>query len=143
MSEEAEKRKLTEFSSFMGDLPSVAQKFWDAVAGPIFELSISLIVVFFALGGDKQVEDKISTQATGISSTQIPQIDVYGIKAVIPIAVLILLLGIAQGNSKLLRVIGAAIPGQLVPNRCNLLLRYSTPLEIGEAWQYNPKLGNI
>jgi hypothetical protein len=135
-----EKRKLTEFSSFMGDLPSVAQKFWDAVAGPVFELSISLIVVFFALGGDKQVEDQISAQVTGISP---PQIDVYGIKAVIPIAVLILLLGIAQGNSKLLRVIGAAIPGQLVPNRRNLLMRNAAPLEIGESWQYNPILGSI
>jgi hypothetical protein len=141
--EVVEKGKLTEFSSFIADLPSVVEKFWNAVARPIFELSITLIVLFFALGDDSKVENQISTQLNAIPSLVESSKDIYGIKALIPVAVLIFLLGIAQGNSKLLRVIGAAIPGQLVSERSNLLLTYTSPKDIEEAWLYSDKLTKI
>jgi hypothetical protein len=135
-----EKRKLTEISSFIGDLPSTVQKFWSGVAEPFFELSIALIVVFFVLGGDKKIEEAISTQLS--AAPQISLGDSYGIKALIPVAVLIFLVGIAQGVSKLLRVIGSAIPGQLVPNRISLFLKNGKPSEVAEAWQYT-QLGTV
>jgi hypothetical protein len=142
-----EKRKLGEISSFISDLPSAVQKFWSGVAEPFFELSISLIVVFFALGGDKPISVPLSavTQGPleGSSSIKALMSDGYGVKALIPVAVLIFLIGIAQGVSKLLRVIGAAIPGQLVPHRANLMIKWATGPEIIEAWQYNPKLDTV
>ncbi|WP_316202986.1 MULTISPECIES: hypothetical protein [unclassified Bradyrhizobium] len=137
--------KLKEISSVIADLPVVVQKFWSAVAEPLFELSISLLVLFFALGGDNKVENAVSAQLIAIP--KMTPDDTYGIKALVPIAVLILLIGIAQGNSKLLRVIGMAIPGRLVQDRTMLLIHGAklngSLLELGEAWQYNPRLGDV
>jgi hypothetical protein len=82
------------------------------------------------------------TSLSGVYTSS-PPADSYGIKALIPLAVVIFLLGIAQGNSKLLRVIGGAIPGQLVSDRTSLLLKSARPAQIGEAWQYNDRLGNL
>jgi hypothetical protein len=135
------KPKLTEISSFMGDLPFAVQKFWNAVAQPLFELSISLVVVFFTLGGYEITQGSFSAQANAIP--RLCPDNTYGIQTLVPLAVIVFLIGIAQGNSKLLRIIGAAIPGQLVPNRAALLMQNASQLEIVEAWQYNSNLGDI
>jgi hypothetical protein len=135
------KPKLTEISSFMGDLPFAVQKFWNAVAQPFFELSISLVVVFFTLGGYEITQGSFSAQANAIP--RLCPDNTYGIQTLVPLAVIVFLIGIAQGNSKLLRIIGAAIPGQLVPNRAALLMQNASQLEIVEAWQYNSNLGDI
>jgi hypothetical protein len=137
-----EKRKLTEISSFIADLPTAVQKFWNAVAGPLFEFSIALVVVFFAMGGDQKIGGAVSSMQLA-ANPPVPLNDPYGIKILIPVAVLIFLIGIAQGASKLLRVIGAAIPGKLVPDRTFLLARYAPAFEIVEAWQYNPRLKRL
>jgi hypothetical protein len=138
MAEGAEdKRKLSDISSFIADLPATVQKFWSGVAEPFFELSIALIVIFFALGGEKPIpipRDAMSQSAEIKALIS----DGYGVKALIPVAVLIFLIGIAQGVSKLLRVIGAAIPGQLVPDRASLTMQYAPPLELIDACRYNP-----
>jgi hypothetical protein len=96
--------------------------------------------VFFVLGNDEKIGNTISTQLNTVR--EISPGDGYGIKALIPVAVLVFLVGIAQGVSKLLRVFGSAIPGQLVPNRTSLFLENAKHPDIVEAWRYT-ELGTI
>lgn len=129
-----------EISSFIADLPPVIAKFWAAVAGPLFELSIALFVLSFSIGGYRGTQLKIAGQLNKLPSSMI---DSYGLKPVVPIIIIILLLGAAQGTSKVLRSIGAAVPGQLVPDDVKLLVENSTPNLIAEAWEYNAKLTSL
>jgi hypothetical protein len=136
---EGDERRLTEVSSFVSDLPAVVQKFWTAVAGPLFELSITLIVLFFALDAGGEFEKNIQSLGTALLSPP-PILDSYGLKSLIPIAVVIFLLGIAQANSQLLRVVGASTPGRLIPSRRRLYLKYASAEDISEAWTYDHHL---
>jgi hypothetical protein len=139
--------KLAGFSSFIADLPSAVQKFWNAVAAPIFELSITLIVLFFAVGDKNAVQNAVQnavpSELKSLSYPQATDHDTYGVRLLIPIAFLVLLLGVAQANSTFLRAVGAMLPVKLVPKGLNLVLTKVSPVIVVEAWQYHPKLTSV
>jgi hypothetical protein len=41
-----ETANIKEVSSFLSDLPTAVQRFWEGITAPLFELSISLVVGF-------------------------------------------------------------------------------------------------
>jgi hypothetical protein len=105
-------------------------------------LSITLIVLYFALDGGGEIEKRIQGLEGAFSSP--PAIlDAYGLRTLVPIAVAIFLLGIAQANSNLMRIVGAAVPGRLVPDRRHLFLKYAPPKDIVKAWAHAPKVASV
>jgi len=90
-------------SSVIGDLPGVIAKFWAAVAAPLFELSDSLVAICYALGvgWDELNRTNVSTHLLpGEDAAKL--LETYGLRSLLPIAVFVLLLGIAQTNAAII-----------------------------------------
>lgn len=142
------------------ELPNQVREFWRATGVPIVELTICIVVLSWCAGvglGDitNRLEAPLcvspNVQATGISSMASqanavkeesenkknePEsiLETYGLSAVLPLAALVVLLGIAQGLSTFVRMIGSSLPIHAV-YKIDLLLLHYLPVDLLiDAW---------
>lgn len=133
---------VSELSGTFGDLPNIISRMWAAVASPLVELAITMVVLSFVLALDRQAGGSLSSQSSLIPSEALQRsLDFYGLKLVIPIAFLIVLLGVAQANSTLMRVLGIVVSVRFEFKSKYLLARYADRRELGEIWKYHLNLG--
>ena len=130
-----------DITSAISDFPSIVGKFWSAVAGPMFELAITLAVLCFVLGLDQQHPLSHLPPVGLLPDASVQRaLQFYGVTFAVPVAVFILLLGIAQANSRLLRTIGGIVPGELVPNTTNLFTANADKFDVLTIWKHYPNL---
>jgi len=95
------------------DLPALAKQFWQSVALPLAELAATVIAFVVSIGFDGiGLVERFRVGDTGQHLT--PKADsiltFYGIDKVLPLAIVFLLIVLAQANSRVFRVIGSLIP---------------------------------
>lgn len=132
----------SETSSVLKDLPGVVQRFWSGVAAPLFELAATVLVLALVFGLDRVLPSNLA-YAPQKGGDLDRAIELYGLGVVIPIAFIIVLLGLAQANSWLLRTLGEVAPLKLERRRTVALARTGRFHELQLIWGHWPQIADI
>jgi hypothetical protein len=141
-SEETAEKKAT---ISIGNLASQVRDFWAATGVPIVELMLSILVLSWCVFGSDCVSQSITTAIgqTILSHSQqsLPTLqpsksifELFGLSTILPIAGIVVLLGVAQGLSAFLRMLGGMAPIHFAYRVEILLLRHLPLGTLESAW---------
>jgi hypothetical protein len=151
------------------ELPEQIRDFWAATGIPIVELMLAVVVLSWLVGppalhhasesvtrwgaqsthsaadhsSDTAPTTAANAESAGPGNEPKSDLEKYGISAILPLAALVVLLGLAQGLSAFLRMLGGTLPLH-VAYRLDVLLTRYLPLDVlVRAWTYSSTANNL
>lgn len=140
------------------ELPYQVREFWKATGVPLVELTICIVIVSWCVTGIglRSIANHFETQVGVSSNMQVTSnssdaknlptnhtkeggdnvLETYGISAILPLATIVVLLGIAQGISAFVRMMGSSLKIHAMYKINLLLLRYLPVDLLIETWSH-------